>query len=430
MILIGDALTRLKELADNSVDCCVTSPPYFGLRSYLKEEHPDKAQEIGTERDMSDFINHLVEIFREVRRVLKPHGQLWLNIGDSYAGAGYSRQTNTGGAKREQGGKQRHTPKNGLPAKSLMGIPWRLAFALQDDGWILRQDCIWAKGISGDALPYGWVGSVMPSPVTDRFCSSHEYVFLFSKKPKYYFDVDAIREPHADDWHARASTWREGRAKQQGGATYHPFKKAKPFSNKPNPKGRNRRSVMTVSTASYKGAHFAVFPERLITPFVLAGTSEHGVCSTCGAPWVRKIEKGESDYARIKRETGMTWQDMNKAAEDEGKGHEGNRKHIGNLRDENGKCFTYKAAERTFLGWEPSCKCENNTPKPAIVLDPFGGSGTTAQVAKQLGRDFIIIELNEENLPLIQARINSPLAPPPQPPKKTNEEEDLFADEW
>ena len=172
----GDALTVLRSMPAGEVQTCITSPPYYGLRDYGHDG------QIGLEETPSAYVAQLVEVFREVRRVLRDDGTLWLNLGDSYTGAGYSNNKNTGGASRKQGGKQAHTGLDGLPAKNLMGMPWRVAFALQADGWILRQDIIWHKP------------NPMPESVRDRCTKAHEYLFLLAKRDRYYYDADAIRE--------------------------------------------------------------------------------------------------------------------------------------------------------------------------------------------------------------------------------------------
>ena len=225
-LLIGDCRQRLAELPTGSVQTCITSPPYFGLRDY------GMADQIGLEQTPKQFVNELVAVFREVKRTLKDEGTLWLNIGDSYA--------STGGHTKQGGNSQRagrsnvavqHAQKgfsggDGIKTKDLIGIPWRLAFALQDDGWYLRQDIIWHKP------------NPMPESVTDRCTKAHEYIFLLSKSPKYYFNNEAIKE---------VAVGCEGET-------------------------RNRRSVWTVATAPYAAAHFATYPPALVLPCVLAGS--------------------------------------------------------------------------------------------------------------------------------------------------------------
>ena len=250
-ILQGDCLDEMEWMANESVQCCVTSPPYFGLRDY------GHAGQIGLETTPAEYVRKMVDVFREVRRVLKPDGTLWLNLGDSYSsggnGAGTGKQlTNVGShlpPKRTEGYKQ----------KQLLGIPWRVAFALQEDGWHLRQDIIWHKP------------NPMPESVRDRCTKAHEYVFLFSKSPKYYFDSEAMKEP-AVMAGSRIKLGNRSFAKRQAdGAGVKPSGNAN-AEHYDVPAYRNRRSVWTVPTRPFKGAHFAVYPPKLIEPCILAGS--------------------------------------------------------------------------------------------------------------------------------------------------------------
>lgn len=253
-IYIGDCREGMRQMPENSVQTCVTSPPYFGLRDY------GHAGQIGLEQTPNEYVQQLVEVFREVRRALRDDGTLWLNLGDSYAGNGaaYGESKST-----LQGAKQSHRmgvarqAKKGLPAKNLIGIPWRVAFALQADGWILRQDIIWHKP------------NPMPESVTDRCTKAHEYIFLFSKQQKYYYDAEAIKEPAQPDAVVRDRDTTKlnntpGRTRMNG-LTVNDYET------------RNKRSVWTVATKPYTEAHFATFPDELITPCILAGCPEGGI---------------------------------------------------------------------------------------------------------------------------------------------------------
>ena len=224
LLLVGDVRERLKELPDMSVHCCVTSPPYWGLRDYGRDD------QIGLEATPELYVASLVSVFNEVRRVLSDDGTLWLNLGDSYAGNN-SRASNNGRAgfgNPREGVFERIG--DGLKTKDLVGIPWRVAFALQADGWYLRQDIIWHKP------------NPLPESVKDRCTKAHEYIFLLSKSPRYYFNYEAIKEPTVN------------------------------LQDK-----RNRRDVWTVPVKPFKGAHFATFPTDLITPCILAGCAEGGI---------------------------------------------------------------------------------------------------------------------------------------------------------
>lgn len=346
-ILIGDCIDMMRTLPDESVHTCITSPPYFGLRDYGVDG------QIGLEQSPAEFVQRLVEVFREVRRVLRNDGTAWVNMGDSYAGS-------WGAQGRPQGDGQmsgrsvtsarqiNESPRFGtgtgvrgrelgLKSKDLMGIPWRLAFALQDDGWYLRQDIIWNKK------------NPMPESVRDRCTKAHEYIFLLSKSRRYYFDQEAILEPCSPNTHARLAQDVQNQIGSErangGGKTNGNMKAVARKSNgvgwghgtdagerqrargKDNasmdsalaimPELRNKRSVWDVPTHSFKGAHFATFPPDLIRPCVLAGS-----------------------------------------------------------------------------------------PRGGLVLDPFGGAGTTGLVAMQEGRRSILCELNPDYAAMARARLD------------------------
>lgn len=254
-IIQGDCLEGLEVLPSGSVHTCITSPPYFGLRDYGVEG------QIGLEETPNAFVSRLVEVFREVRRVLRDDGTVWLNIGDSYAGAGYSNHHNTGGAQRVDGGKQKNLTGSGAKKKDLIGIPWRVAFALQADGWYLRQDIIWHKP------------NPMPESVKDRCTKAHEYIFMLTKSPRYYFDSEAIAEPVTESTVARLS---QPTLASQAGSARVPGKTNGNMKAVGNGETRNRRSVWTVTTKPFKGAHFATFPPDLIEPCILAGAPAGG----------------------------------------------------------------------------------------------------------------------------------------------------------
>jgi len=267
----GDALTTLASLPDESVHCCVTSPPYFGLRDYGNDG------QIGLEPTPEAFIQRLVEVFREVRRVLKNDGTLWVNMGDSYAaqrGGTYQPAETLAGGKGgkmdsgERVNRDRHDGYNptrnahaiGLKHKDLIGIPWMLAFALRADGWYLRQDIIWSKP------------NPMPESVTDRCTKAHEYIFLLSKSEKYYFDAQAIAEPLSADSDVAY------RLKLRANKDYEmksPY--VKNFPKTFNTETRNKRSVWEVATKPYREAHFATYPPALITPCIRAGCPVGGI---------------------------------------------------------------------------------------------------------------------------------------------------------
>jgi DNA modification methylase len=260
-----DCLEGLKQLDDNSINCCVTSPPYWGLRDYGVEG------QIGLEKTPEEYVSKMVEIFREVKRVLRKDGTLWLNLGDCYSGNCSRTSTGRAGLGNPREGVFAKKGK-GIKPKDLVGIPWMVAFALRADGWYLRQDIIWHKP------------NPLPESVTDRCTRAHEYIFLLSKSKKYYYDADAIREPLSvhrarqagqkvepgNDIVRRREQIEHARQRGSGGH----FDGHKWFMN---PLGRNKRSVWTIPTKPFKEAHFAVFPPDLIKPCILAGCPKDGI---------------------------------------------------------------------------------------------------------------------------------------------------------
>ncbi len=469
-ILQGDVLDRLRELPDGSVHCCVTSPPYWGLRDYgtatweggdptcdhLMPVSFDKStlgastggrseathqrsieaqaapykvackkcgarrtdQQIGLEATVDEWVARMVEVFREVRRVLRDDGTLWLNLGDSYA------NTNPGsggpcvlpGAGKSMTEARYHSHKRdlaGLKPKDLIGQPWRVAFALQADGWWLRSDIIWHKP------------NPMPESVTDRPTKSHEYLFLLTKSPRYFYDAEAIRERDVGGDHPRNLTPNP----EPSGGLAAPHTGLRIADGRVGA-GRNARTVWTIPTQPYPDAHFATFPEELPRRCILAGTSERGVCPGCGAPWVRVAGKT--------------------VTHESGSGRAGNPpsgKHAGSEQATSGSYDIRMGPtiSTTTIGWRPTCDHYPRTDEwetlprkvkgeeadvyaqriapdkatqrallkfweprrvtPATVLDPFAGSGTTLAVARQHGRFGIGIELNPEYIALAEARI-------------------------
>lgn len=252
-ILHGDALTMLKMLPDAFVQCCITSPPYYALRSYLPSEHPNKPLEIGTEETPEQYIDRLAEVFREVRRVLRPDGVAWVNIGDSYAGSGKGGQSDE---KRSEHWQPHYVHNGevprGLKPKDLIMIPFRFALALQADGWYIRQTVIWQKP------------NCLPESVQDRPTTSHEYVFLLAKRERYYYDAEAIKEDAIKG------------SVNAGNRNYRPYAvggRLQVGQTEQNvSQGRNKRSVWSIPTTAYPESHFAVMPSKLVEPCILAGS--------------------------------------------------------------------------------------------------------------------------------------------------------------
>ena len=258
-ILIGDVREKLSEIEDNSIQTCVTSPPYWGLRDYGSEN------QLGLEQTPQEYVDSMVDVFREVYRVLKPDGTLWLNLGDSYASFRDGKATpdttrgNSDGTLVPKGSAKNRMATTftgtGIKHKDLVGIPWRVAFALQQDGWYLRQDIIWAKP------------NPMPESVRDRCIKSHEYLFMLTKSAKYYFDNQAIRETAVTGLWDKLPPIGGKKHQENGNPTY--------SGNQPSSDGkRNKRDVWTINTKPFRGAHFAVMPEALVEPCILAGSQE------------------------------------------------------------------------------------------------------------------------------------------------------------
>lgn len=327
---------------------------------------------LGLEPTPELYVQHLVEVFRAVRRVLRPDGTLWLNLGDSYAGGGpsgasYQSRTTKARAGKDRDGnfrlskslgdrgltyaQKKPIPPRGLKSKDLIGIPWMVAFALRADGWYLRRDIIWDKP------------NPMPESVTDRPTSSHEYVFLLTQSERYYYDADAIREPssYQDD----------------------------------NANGRNKLSVWRIASESYPGAHFAVMPMALAKPCIQAGTSEHGCCSVCRAPWKRIVTEAVTEPDLSQRSTSHY-----DTAERYGAGNGGNGgfdKLAARMREGTHGSVT--------VGWQATCVHRDAPVRPCLVLDPFAGSGTTGLVAQGLRRDSVLIDASLDYVPLIEERL-------------------------
>lgn len=369
-ILQGDCREVLRTLPDASVQCVVTSPPYYGLRDY------GVAGQIGLEQTPAEYVEQMVAVFREVRRVLRDDGTCWLNLGDSYASGG---GTGIQGERGQRFGRRhtqevlldmRYWPEASIKPKDLMGIPWRVAFALQADGWWLRQDNIWAKR------------NCMPESVRDRTTRAHEYLFMLTKADRYFYDAVAIEEEGEIAAGTRAAKGSDVRSslKDVNGRPPEYYE----YTGK-----RNKRSVWWIATQPFPEAHFATFPPDLIEPCILAGTSERGCCAKCGAPWIRQTAQSVAFAS--------------------GSGRSGRKptgKGAGGPQTESGTYDVRMGAVRQTetTGWLPSCRCGANV-VPCAVLDPFGGAGTTGLVADRLGRNAVLIELNSAYADMARNRL-------------------------
>ena len=426
-ILTGHALDVLKTIPDESVHMAWTSPPYWGLRDYGLEPQVWGGEECrhqwgrsipggakggsGTPTDKNNrgegygrgvmrgnfcehcgawrgalgleptpelYVHHLVEIFREVRRVLRPDGTVWLNLGDCYASQGGPEPPQTkwaidGASNTMNAGRSRKTPV-GLKPKDLVGVPWMTAFALRNDGWWLRSGIVWEKP------------NALPSSVHDRPTMSHEFVFLLTNNATYFYDQDAIREPHTTpitltkkDKPARVKTAKNPSSRRLA-----------PEPGEPNafhPLGRNKRTVWTIPTHPFPEAHFAVAPEKLIEPAILAGTSGVGYCAECGSPWKRVVKRDpipeEAYLHRPKMQPGNN-------SETSALKIPGARRHM--------------IPPLLNAGWTATCQCGVEA-VPGIVLDPFAGAGTVGVVAIRHGRRFIGIDLGPEYVKMATKRI-------------------------
>lgn len=362
LILLGDVRERLKEVADGSVHCVITSPPYWGLRDYGNDS------QIGLEQTPEMYVAEMVTLFREVKRALRNDGTLWLNLGDSYSGSGKGPAGNLGAKNNERHMEHIHSGlvPDGLKAKDLVGIPWRVAFAMQADGWYLRQDIIWHKP------------NPMPESVSDRCTKSHEYLFLLTKSPRYFFDNEAIKTEVTQDW---------GTRNRENGKYHKEGTGLPPHSGLENSYTKaNRRSVWSIPVKPFHGAHFAVMPEAVVEPCVFAGTSEGGCCANCGAQYQRQIETGETPERRT-------------------------RDHTLNVvpgRDKTTRLQSVDMATipKRMMGWKPSCECETTDKARCVVLDPFNGSGTTGAIALRNNRDYIGCEINPEYVEIAIARLS------------------------
>ncbi len=380
-LLHGDCREVLKTLPDKSVHCVVTSPPYWGLRDY------GVTGQLGLESSPpQEYVEQMVAVFREVRRVLRDDGTLWLNMGDSYSSGNrdYPQVAHGGltGPASPANGSRRVPVCADLKPKDLVGIPWRVAFALQADGWYLRQDIIWSKP------------NPMPESVTDRCTKAHEYIFLLSKSARYYYDADAIAERSLND--GRLINYDGSQKNCRAGDLAN---NRRTLIDRPIEVGatRNKRSVWEVATAPFSEAHFATFPPALIGPCILAGCPEKA-CAKCGAPWIRMQERFNADGNSV-----VVAASERHARDSDGTPLMGDNMMQYGVRG-SFNVGVKGTAKKNDLGFSPPCSCNVGT-VPGVCLDPFGGAGTTGLVADRLGRNAILIELNTQYAAMASRRI-------------------------
>lgn len=375
-ILTGDCRSTLATLPEKSVQACITSPPYFGLRDYKV------AGQIGLEPTPAEYVAEMVAVFAAVRRVLKDDGVLFLNLGDSYA-ANRSYQV-TDNKHVDVGNNAGAKVPLGLKPKDLIGIPWRVAFALQQDGWYLRAACPWIKR------------NGMPDSVQDRPTQCIETVFMLTKSKTCYYDAEAVKVA-AKEVSVKRRGRQDLREKDGWSEAYH-GNPPNGIASSPASATRLRRtsdwffeswqgllldsddepSAFVVNLKGYKEAHFATFPPKLVEPCVLAATSGKGECPTCGKAW-----------ERVRTNTPMVIDRSERTHE------------MGRTRS-SGTMVSPETTETT--GWRAQCTC-GHTAVPQTVLDPFGGAGTTGLVAQQFGRNAILCELNPEYVKLTEQRL-------------------------
>jgi site-specific DNA-methyltransferase (adenine-specific) len=343
-ILVGDTLEELRRLPDASVDCVITSPPFFLLRNYGVEG------QIGLEATVDDWVEKLRLVFAEVARVLVPTGSIWIDLGDSYS---------------------RH-PRYGAAAKSLLLAPERLLLALAADGWIVRNKVVWAKS------------NPMPSSVGDRFNTTYDSVYFLVRSPQYYFDLDAVRVPHTSVGSRSEKSVANKRPDWAGplAGSNSGLHRARLAGVPGHLLGKNPGDVWRIPTASFSGAHFATFPGALVERPLLA-TCPLKVCTSCGAPW--RAGPGKT-YILGERKPASTVETYV-------------RRYPSRWR-----------VLRQPGPLEPGCTC-NGATRPGVVLDPFMGSGTVAQVAEGHGRDWLGIEINPDYVDLAWKRLGR--RPPP-----------------
>ena len=355
-IYTNDASEQLQQLPAESIHMAMTSPPYWNLRDYGVDG------QLGLEDSAEDYVSNIADVMDEVKRVLRPDGSLWLNLGDTY------------------------------DSKDLQQIPARVALELQNRGWILRNRVTWTKP------------NPMPQSVKDRLNDTTEAIFHFVKERDYWYDLDAIREPHAQSSKGRAKN-----AGGHGGWGAHDIDELshggldKPISEQLSPAGKNPGDVFEVTTKPFPEAHFAVYPPELVEK-PLKATCPPKVCAECGSPYEREVER--TTYSG---EYGIEDEEATKTREEALEEHKDNPDGYASAQGRNLGGRQYRKWKRNnpdeFKGWTPTCDCDTDATEAGIALDPFAGAGTTLLKAKELGRKFTGIELNPEYADMARARV-------------------------
>jgi len=415
----GDVVETLQEMPESSVHCVMTSPPYFGLRDYGVDG------QIGLEESLDQYIDNLLDVASELRRVLRPDGSWWLNLGDTFAGSWGAQSKDVRANQRERDAYPGKNPaRNGsLRRKSKMQVPARVTIALQDAGWILRSDAIWHKP------------NPMPHPVKDRLHEHKEFLFHLTPEPDYWWDLDAIREPHKERSVERRNRYDFNTSGTK--AEVYPTDERNEFiGTEPedalHPNGKNPGDVFEIAVKPFPEAHFAVYPPELCEAPIKSSCPPQ-VCAECGTPYERDVEEipvWERDPETIEREAlqiaverfeesdltvehleairakGFSDAAAGKQQIGAGRNTDDVEQLAAEAKDVLGgyfREFTMTAHETG--GWSQACDCEADATEPGIVLDPFAGAGTTCLVAKELGRRFIGIDLNPEYVAIAQKRV-------------------------
>jgi DNA modification methylase len=414
----GDAAETLAEMPESSVHMAMTSPPYFGLRDYGVEG------QIGLEDSLTEYIDTLVDVGKELRRVLRNDGSWWLNLGDSFAGSwGAQSKDDEVNHRGREAYPGKNPGRNGsLRRKSKMLVPHRVTIALEDAGWVVRADCPWVKP------------NPMPHPVKDRLHEHKEFVFHLTPEPDYWFDLDAVREPHQEE-----SVRRTGNSYENSGTTAdaYPDRESSDYiGTEPedalHPNGKNPGDVLKIPVKAFPEAHFAVYPPKLCeTP--IKSSCPPTVCVACETPYVRNITDvpvWEYDRSEVEREqlktaldrfeqsalteehldairaVGFTDTASGKQQSGAGRNTARTERLASEAKDVLGGYFREFTMTAHRVGdLEQVCDCDTDATEPGIVLDPFAGAGTTCMVAKTLGRRFIGIDLNPDYVALAQKRV-------------------------